>query len=84
MSEQKIVGSLKLAKLPDRKPVRMTIILSAELAAQLREYAAAYRECYGETEDAATLVPFMLATFLRDDRAVRRQKRRTRDSSESG
>ena len=84
MSDQKIDRTLKLAKLPDRKPVRMTISLSAELAVQLREYADAYRECYGETEDAATLVPFMLATFLRDDRAVRRQKRRTRDPSESG
>ena len=83
MSEQTIHRALKLAKLPDRKPVRMTISLSAELAAQLREYADAYRECYGETEDVTTLVPFMLEAFLRDDRAARRQKRRTRDSSES-
>jgi len=84
MNDQKIHRALKLAKLPDRKPVRMTISLSAELATQLREYADAYRECYGETEDVATLVPFMLATFLRDDRSLRPQSRKPRAGRETG
>ncbi|MEJ1968431.1 MAG: DUF2274 domain-containing protein [Rhizomicrobium sp.] len=38
------MASLKLAKLPDRKPVKITITVSAELNAALQAYAATYRE----------------------------------------
>ena len=75
MSDNRKAPVLRLAKLPDRKPVKMTITLSAELAVRLREYAAAYRESYGEAEDAADLVPFMLAAFIDSDRAFDRISR---------
>lgn len=75
MTDSKKPRALKLAKLPDRKPVKMTISLSAELAAQLNTYAATYREVYGEDEGAAALIPFMLMSFLESDRAFRRSHR---------
>jgi hypothetical protein len=60
---------LKLTKLPDRKPVRVTIRLDPELNRSLERYAALYRESYGESESVATLIPFMLERFLNEDRA---------------
>lgn len=68
MTDPKKPPALKLAKLPDRKPVKMTITLSAELATKLRAYAAAYRESYGEAEDVGALIPFMLTAFIDSDR----------------
>ena len=59
---------LKLGKLPDRTPVRITITASPELNQGLRDYAALYRATYGEAESIADLIPFMLAAFLESDR----------------
>ena len=59
---------LKLAKLPDRVPVKLTITVQPDLAQALREYAAVYRATYGEAESVEELVPFMLASFLEGDR----------------
>ncbi len=59
---------LKLAKLPDRKPVKLTITLQPDLNGALLAYAAAYREAYGEEEEVAELVPYMIDSFLSADR----------------
>ncbi|TWB77211.1 hypothetical protein FBZ87_10323 [Nitrospirillum amazonense] len=66
---------LKLAKLPDRTPVRLTVTLSPELHQRLQGYAALYRATYGETEAVAELVPFMLDAFLDSDRAYAKAQR---------
>lgn len=41
---------LKLSKLPDRVPVKLTITVRADLAQWLRDYAAVYRVTYREAE----------------------------------
>lgn len=66
---------LKLAKLPDRTPVRITITVKPELNAALRDYAALYRAAYGETESVAELIPFMLETFLAGDRGFAKARK---------
>lgn len=48
---------LKLAKLPDRTPVKVTIHISPELNQALAEYGEIYRETYGETEPVQELIP---------------------------
>lgn len=58
-----------LQKLPDRNPVKRTIVCEPELNKALEEYALFYGEAYGETEPVETLMPFMLSTFLAKDRA---------------
>ncbi|GLS37320.1 hypothetical protein GCM10010869_29130 [Mesorhizobium tianshanense] len=63
------MANLKLGKLPDRTPSKITITVSADLSQALQEYAALYRETYGESETVAELIPFMLAGFLEGDRA---------------
>lgn len=59
---------LKLAKLPDRTPVKITITVPPDLNLALRQYAEAYRATYGEAETVADLIPFMLGVFLASDR----------------
>lgn len=63
------MADLKLAKLPDRIPVKLTIHVSPQLHGDLSRYAAAYRETYGQEESVTDLVPAMLAAFLESDRA---------------
>jgi hypothetical protein len=72
------MAELKLGKLPDRTPVKLTIAVSPDLNQDLADYAAAYRETYGEAESVAELVPYMLRAFLEGDRgfAKARQGRR--------
>jgi hypothetical protein len=59
---------LKLARLPDRKPVKLTITLQPSLNSALQAYAAAYREAYGDDEKVSDLIPFMIDSFLSADR----------------
>ena len=69
---------LKLARLPDRKPVKKSITVSPALNQRLDEYAKAYKAAYGDEEEVEELIPFMLERFLDGDRsfcgAERRQK----------
>lgn len=67
--------SLKLARLPDRTPSKITISVSAELGQALNDYAALYRQTYGESETVAELIPFMLAGFLDSDRAFAKARK---------
>ena len=66
---------LKLAKLPDRVPVKLTVTVQPDLAQALREYAAVYRAIYGEAESVEDLVPFMLASFLEGDRGFAKARK---------
>jgi hypothetical protein len=66
---------IKLAKLPDRVPVKLTVTLPSELATRLRSYADVYAEQYGTHEEPAELVPYILDAFIKGDvefqRAIR-------------
>lgn len=66
---------LKLPRLPDRTPVKMTISVVPELAVALGDYAAIYEQAYGRSEPVAELVPAMLAAFLESDRGFARARR---------
>jgi hypothetical protein len=63
---------MRLPKLPDRTPVKLTTMLPPPLAARLRSYADFYAETYGAREEVADLVPFMLEAFLDGDADFRR------------
>ncbi|MBU6298884.1 MAG: DUF2274 domain-containing protein [Alphaproteobacteria bacterium] len=59
---------LKLRRLPDRVPVKITMTVDAQLHRLLQEYAAIYAKTYGATESVADLCPYMLQAFLESDR----------------
>jgi hypothetical protein len=71
-----MMADLKLRKLPDRTPVKVTISISPELNQALGAYAEMYRDTYGEAEPVQELIPAMLASFLDSDRTyVQRRKK---------
>lgn len=59
---------LKLARLPDRTPVKLAIMITPDLHQMLQKYAALYAEAYGREEAMVELVPAILAAFLESDR----------------
>ena len=69
------MSELKLGKLPDRTPVKITITVSPDLNQALRDYAAIYRATYGEAESVADLIPFMLGAFLESARGFARARK---------
>jgi len=62
------MSALRLAKLPDRNPVKLTIALAPDLHRALGDYAEIYSRTYGEREPLAELIPHMLTAFLASDR----------------
>jgi hypothetical protein len=66
---------LKLGKLPERSPIKLSISIMPDLAADLSAYAELYKEAYGREETLADLIPAMLTTFLASDRAFVRTRR---------
>ncbi|MEO5866232.1 MAG: DUF2274 domain-containing protein [Sphingomonas sp.] len=65
---------LKLGKLPDRTPIKLTIAILPDLHQTLLEYAGLYATAYGREEPIAELVPAMIAAFLDSDRAFLRAR----------
>ncbi len=63
---------IKLAKLPDRTPIKLTITVGAELHQALKRYADLYQAAYGVTEQVPDLIPFMLEAFLESDKKFAR------------
>ena len=66
---------IKLARLPDRTPVKLTVSLPPEVHLALVAYASFYEGAYGEEEPVSELVPAMLAAFLDADRAFQASRR---------
>lgn len=66
---------MKLSKLPDRAPVKLSVTLTPSLDARLRNYAEFYTKTYGVREEVADLVPFILTAFLDGDADFRRASR---------
>jgi len=60
---------LKLARIPDRTPVKVTISVTPDLNDALAAYADVYRSTYGQAESVTDLIPYMLRSFLDGDRA---------------
>lgn len=66
---------LKLAKLPDRAPVKIAMTVMPELYRLLQAYAAFYAKTYGSEESVAELCPYMLQTFMEADRGFQKARR---------
>lgn len=73
--------TLRIGKLPDRTPVKMTISVDPELVAALADYAAIYLQSYGVEEKPETLIPAMLETFLGGDVGFKRARKALHDNA---
>ena len=76
--------SLRLSKLPDRTPVRMSIAIDPELANALGDYAEIYRQTYGAEEKPEALIPAMLEQFLGSDAGFKRARRALSNNTKTG
>jgi hypothetical protein len=76
---------MKLAKLPERNRIRLIVQVSADLHDRLTAYAELYEKTYGNREEIAALVPFMIEAFLDDDKSfgkpAKKSNRNARTSS---
>ena len=73
---------LRIGKLPDLTPVKMTVYLEPEIHRALEDYARIYAQNYGDEIAPATLVPTMLAAFLGSDSGFKKARRNLRKNSD--
>ncbi|SMF61208.1 DUF2274 domain-containing protein [Allosphingosinicella indica] len=60
--------TIKLARLPDRTPIRLSLSLPPELARDLETYQEFYAQTYDANEPLSLLAPAMLTAFMANDR----------------
>lgn len=65
---------LRLGPLPRSEVVRLTVVLPASVKADLDRYAELFGAVYGESVDAAALLPHMIAAFMERDRAFKKAR----------
>lgn len=68
-------SALRIGKLPDLTPVKLTISLDREVHEMLVDYSCIYDESYGEAVKPAELVPPMIAAFLAADNGFKRARK---------
>ena len=67
--------TLRIGKLPDLTPVKMTVSLDREVHQMLEDYARIYGESYGEAVRPVELIPSMIAGFLASDNGFKRARK---------
>lgn len=67
----KNAGRLSLGALPKTETAKVTVTLSVDLKSRLDRYAVLHSQAHGETVDAVTMIPHMLAAFVERDRAFK-------------
>lgn len=67
------MAGIKLGKLPDRAPVKLTITVTPDLKRALDDYAQAYARTYSVDESVSELIPAMLRAFMDSDRGFARR-----------
>jgi hypothetical protein len=68
------MAGIKLSKLADTTPVKLSITVSPDLQVVLADYAALYAQTYGATAAISDLIPPMLAAFLDSDREFQKAR----------
>lgn len=71
---------LRLGPLPRTEMTKLTIICTAALKSDLDRYAELHAQTYGESVDAATLIPHILESFIMRDREFKKIRRATHAS----
>jgi hypothetical protein len=69
------MAELRIAKLPDRTPIKLTISVMPDLHDALQNYSQLYAETYGQADPMVDLIPAMLAAFLEGDREFQKARK---------
>lgn len=67
--------TLKITKLRDTTPVKLTVAIEPDLQADLQTYARVYEQSYGDKASVADLIPSMLETFMAGDVGFKRARK---------
>ena len=70
-----MMSGIRLTRLPDRTPVKMTLQMAPQLHADLSLYANLYTTTYGEEVPVADLICAILTEYLANDRVFVRARR---------
>lgn len=73
---------LKLTRLAERTPIKITIAVSPDLNSALSDYAALYASTYGREEPVTELIPAIVAAFIESDRGFARARKRAPGGSQ--
>ena len=73
--------TLKLDRLPNRKPVKLTITLEPETFDALEDYARIYAEEYGDEEPVNVIASYMIGDFMEGDAAFKRRRKAVEKNS---
>jgi len=71
------MADLRLPKLAERTPVKITFNAMPGLVEALNAYADAYEAAYGQRESVPDLIPAMLSAFIETDRRFNRARRKS-------
>ena len=74
-------ASLKIGKLPDTTPTKITVSVDPDLQSELQLYAEIYQQTYGEKTSVSALVPVMLKRFMSSDAAFKRARKQQSNST---
>ena len=72
--------SLKIERLPDTTPSKLSIAVEPDLASDLEDYAAVYARTYGDEAQVAALIPSMLRAFIAADTGFKRARKALQDN----
>lgn len=67
--------ALRIAKLPNLTPVKLTVSLEPEVHRLLEDYAQVYKDSYGEVVKPVELVPLMISGFLNSDTGFKKARK---------
>lgn len=70
-----MMSGIRLTRLPDRTPVKMTLQMPPQLHADLSLYANLYATTYGQEVPIADLICAILTEYLANDRVFVRARR---------
>ena len=75
MADTSNAPALRIGKLPDLTPVKITVMVEPDIHRMLEDYAQLYAQSYGEKVAPAALVPSMLASFLASDNGFKKARK---------
>lgn len=75
--------SIKLAKLPKRAQIKLSINLPPDLHDALIDYATIYQQHYGQAETIQNLIPFIIAAFLETDSSFKKTRKTLSQNNQS-
>lgn len=67
--------NLKIAKVRDMTPTKLSISVTPDLKADLETYTSLYERAYGDQQETTALIPLMLEAFLATDSGFKKAKR---------